>query len=77
MSRLQEQTNDWTIVHLHHKKKGWMSKRKKLERGELGLCVHSQHNGDNDKDKLFFPPTRKMQMETKTRKVPQELEKTY
>jgi hypothetical protein len=54
-----------------------MSKRKKLERGELGLCVHSQHNGDNDKDKLFFPPTRKMQMETKTRKVPQELEKTY
>jgi hypothetical protein len=52
-----------------------MSKKKKLERGELGLCVHLQHEGDDDKDKLFFPPTRKMQMETKTRKVPKELEK--
>jgi len=37
-----------------------MNKKKKLERGELGLCVHSQHEGDNDKDKLFFPPIRKM-----------------
>jgi hypothetical protein len=52
-----------------------MNKKKKLERGKLGLCVHLQQEGDNDKDKLFFPPTRKMQMETKTRKVPQELEK--
>ncbi len=52
-----------------------MSKKKKLERGELWLCVHLQHEGDNDKDKLFFPPTKKMQMETKTRKVPKELEK--
>jgi hypothetical protein len=33
-----------------------------------------QHDGDNEKDKLFFPPTRKMQMEPKTTKVPQELE---
>lgn len=52
-----------------------MNKKKKLEEGELGVCVHSQHEGDNDKDKLFFPPTRKMKIKTKTRKVPQELEK--
>jgi len=45
MSRLQEQTND--------PKKGWMNKKKKLERGELGLCVHSQHEGDNDKTNYF------------------------
>jgi hypothetical protein len=50
---------------------------KEIRKGELGLCVHLQQEGDNDKDKLFFPPTRKMQMETKTRKVPQELEKKY
>jgi hypothetical protein len=54
-----------------------MSKKKKLEREELGLCVHLQHESDNDKDKLLFPPTREMQMETKTRKVPQELGKKY